>query len=60
MLESMSEMMNIGVSKVLLVLYEKKREKLSEKISKVESEEECWSAVKYAHTYPFAIERMLY
>jgi len=37
--------MNIGVSKVLLVLYEKKREKLSEKISKVESEEECWSAV---------------
>ena len=53
-------MMNIGVSELLFVLCEKQRERLSEKISKVESEEECWSAVKYAHTYPFAIERMLY
>ena len=58
--EFMSVMMNIGVSELLFVLCEKQRERLSEKISKVESEEECWSAVKYAHTYPFAIERMLY
>ena len=38
-------MMNIGVSELLFVLCGKQRERLSEKISKVESEEECWSAV---------------